>query len=369
MKPLRIVFSEAATSYGGQEQYIHKLMKGLRDQGHHLEAICQPHAILAQKLAEDGFTVHTLLTDGPKNFVQGVWRLRKVLRQGRFDVVNTNSRRDTLLAGTAARLAGVPLIVRSRHLAKKVGSLLSYTIVPHAVIACSEYVRSHLLDRGVKPSQVRVVYPSVPTDEWPQGSTLRDELKLAANDVVITCVAVMRAQKGHKTLLQAVEPLIKAQPNIHLVLAGSGAMLDELQQFVAMQGLEKRVHFLGMRSDIPNVLNGSDIFALATEIEATGTVYVEAEAAGLPVVGTRVGGVPEMMVEFETGLLVPPNDPVAMREALSRLIDNEVLRKTMGSAGRRFVMQGDKFSLDAMVSTTEQAYRYWLDQRTGGLRS
>lgn len=363
MKPLRIVFSEAATSYGGQEQYIHRLMLGLRDQGHHLEAICQPHAVLAQKLQEDGFKVHTLLTDGPKNFIKGVWQLRKVLSQGRFDVVNTNSRRDTMLVGTAARLAGVPLIVRSRHLAKKVGSLLSYTIVPHAVIACSEYVRSHLLDRGVKPSQVRVVYPSVPTDYASQGSTLRSELKLAANDIVITCVAVMRVQKGHKTLFAAVEPLLKAQPNVHLVLAGSGAMLNELQQYAADHGLERRVHFLGMRSDIPNVLNGSDIFALATESESAGMVFVEAAMAGLPVVGTRVGGVPEMMVEFETGLLVPSNDPVALREALLRLINDEALRKTMGSAGRRFVQKGDKFSLQAMVSNTEQAYRYWLHQR------
>ena len=363
MKPLRIVFSEAATSYGGQEQYIHKLMKGLRDQGHHLEAVCQPHALLTQKLQEDGFLVHTLHTDGPKNFMRGVWRLRKVLRTGRFDVLNTNSRRDTILVGLAARLAGVPLIVRSRHLAKKVGSLFSYTVVPHAVIACSEYVRNHLIDRGVKPGLVRVVYPSVPVENWPRGSTLRSELKLAENDLVIACVAVMRAQKGHATLLQAVAPLIKSRPNLHLVLAGSGAMLDELVQYVQQQGLEKRVHFLGMRSDIPNVLNGADLFAMATEIEATGTVYVEAQAAGLPVVGTRVGGVPEMMIEAETGVLVPPNDPAALREALDQLLADETRRRQMGEAGRRFVMRGDKFSLQAMVSGTEQAYRFWLGQR------
>lgn len=362
MKPLRIVFSEAATSYGGQEQYIHKLMKGLRDRGHHLEAICQPHAVLTEKLREDGFKVHTLYTDGPANFFKGVVKLRKVLRDGRFDVVNTNSRRDTILVGVAARLARVPLIVRSRHLAKKVGSLFSYTVVPHAVIACSEFVRSHLLERGVKPNQVRVVYPSVPVEHWPSGSTLRSELKLSDNDIVVVCVAVMRAQKGHETLLKAVAPLIKSQPNIHLVLAGAGAMLETLQSSVQAQGLEKRVHFLGMRADIPNVLNGSDIFALATEIEATGTVYVEAQAAGLPVVGTRVGGVPEMMIESETGFLVPPHDPQALHAAINRLVADAALRKTMGSAGRQFVARGDTFSLDAMVSGTESAYRFWLER-------
>lgn len=363
MKPLRIVFSEAATSYGGQEQYIHKVMKGLRDSGHHLEAVCQPHAVLAEKLREDGFVVHTLYTDGPFNFIKGVLRLRSVFLKGRFDVVNTNSRRDTILVGTAARLAGVPLIVRSRHLAKKIGSLFSYTVIPHAVITCSEFVRKLLTQRGVRADRVRVVYPSVPTDQWPEGSTLRSELKLASNDVVIACVAVMRAQKGHMTLLKAVEPIIKATPNVQLVLAGSGAMFDQLKNFVLEHGLDKNVHFLGMRADVPNILNGSDIFALATEIEAAGAVYVEAQLAGLPVVGTRVGGVPETMIESKTGFLVPPNDPDALGVAINRLVENLSLRRSMGEAGRSFVMQGDRFSLQAMVSSTEQAYRFWLGEK------
>ena len=142
MKPLRIIHSEAATSFGGQEQYIHQMMTAMRERGHHMEAICQPHALLAQRLRDDGFTVHTLLMDGPANYIKGVIRLRKVLREGHFDVLNTHSRRDTLLAGMAGRLAGTPLIVRTRHLAKRVGSLLSYTIVPHRVTTASNFVRN-----------------------------------------------------------------------------------------------------------------------------------------------------------------------------------------------------------------------------------
>src|SRR3546814_16213081 len=86
---------------------------------------------------------------GPANYLKGVWRVRRILIDGRFDIVNTHSRRDTLLAGVAARLAGTRLIVRTRHLAIRPGSLLSYTVVPHAVTTVSDHVRRLLLERGV----------------------------------------------------------------------------------------------------------------------------------------------------------------------------------------------------------------------------
>lgn len=125
MKPLRILHSEAATSFGGQEHRIYKEMLALRARGHHMQAACQPHAQLTERLRDQGFTVHTLLMDGPVNYVKGVARLRTILRDERIDVLNTHSRRDTLLAGLAGRLANTPLIVRTRHLANRPGSLLS----------------------------------------------------------------------------------------------------------------------------------------------------------------------------------------------------------------------------------------------------
>src|SRR3546814_20908238 len=125
MTPLRILHSEAATSFGGQEQYIYRMMLTMRDRGHHLEAVCQPHAVLTQRLREQGFTVHTTYMDGPVNFVKSVVSIRKVLRGGRFVVLNTHSRRDTIVAGCAGRLAGTPLIVRTRPMANSVGPVRS----------------------------------------------------------------------------------------------------------------------------------------------------------------------------------------------------------------------------------------------------
>lgn len=85
--PLRILHTEAATNFGGQEQYIYRMMLAMRSRGHHLEAVCQPHAKLAERLKQEGFTVHTMLMDGPLNYVRGVARIRGILRRGRFDIV------------------------------------------------------------------------------------------------------------------------------------------------------------------------------------------------------------------------------------------------------------------------------------------
>src|SRR3546814_12764771 len=113
---------------------------------------------ISERLREQGFTVHTTLMDGPVNFVKGVVTIRSVLRRGRFDVLNTHSRRDTIVAGCAGRLAGTPLIVRTRHLAKRVGSLLYYTIIPQRVTTSSNVVHNHLIDSGVKTESVATVY-------------------------------------------------------------------------------------------------------------------------------------------------------------------------------------------------------------------
>lgn len=364
MKPLRVIHSEAATSFGGQEQYIHQMMMAMRERGHHMEAICQPHAMLAQRLRDDGFTVHTLLMDGPANFAKGVVRLRKVLRDGRFDVLNTHSRRDTILAGVAARMARTPLIVRTRHLAKRVGSLLSYTIIPHRVTTASNFVRNHLIERGVPPTHVATVYPVVKLEPWNRPSTLRDELKLAQNDVVVGCVAVMRAKKGHRALVDAMEPLIRSRPNLHLVFVGGGSpVFEELQAYIAQKQLGRRVHLLGRRTDVPNMLAGFDLFALATEQEASGTVFVEAAAAGLAVVGTDVDGVPEMMENGVTGLLVPLHDQAALTNALSTLINDPDLRARMGKEGRRRVLEEGRFTPQAMVENIESCYLRWLSER------
>jgi len=364
LRPLRIVHSEAATTFGGQEQRIYKEMLAMRERGHHMAAICQPDAQLAPKLREAGFPVHVLPMDGTLNTLKGVAMVRRILREGCYDVVNTHSRKDTVIAATAGRLAGTPLIVRTRHLANKVGSMLSYTWLPHRVTTVSDHVRHYLIQRGVPKRRIATVYSAIVLPPPITHSTLRTELGLTDDDVVVGCVAVMRAPKGHRALVSAMADLMADRPRLHLVCVGGGSpVFEQVQAQIASLGLSGRIHLMGARSDVPNLLAGCDLFALATEQEASGTVYVEAQASGLAVVGTDVGGVSEMFVDGETGLLVPPRDGPALIEALRRLIDDPGLRQRMGDAGRRRVREAGTFSTVRLAERTEEVYVRWLAER------
>lgn len=361
---LRIAHAEAALGFAGQERRILKEMQAMRDRGHHVELICRPEAKLVQAATDAGITVHTLRMGGLLNLLRGAPRVARILRKGRFDVLNTHSRIDTLLAGLGARMAGTPLIVRTRHLTNRVNSMLAYTWVPHRITTVSNHVRQYLIERGVPADRVETVYSPILLPPPGMQSGLRDELNLPANAIVVCCVAILRATKGHRELIEALRPLMEERPQVHLVLVGNGSPLfEQLQALIADIGLADRIHMLGFRNDVHSILAGSDIFALATQKEASGTVYVEAAAAGLPVVGIDVGGVSEMVNDGETGILVPAGDIAKLRAALASLIDDEGLRARMGAAGRRMAYDEGKFSLAGLGARTEQVYETWLAQR------
>lgn len=361
---LRILHTEAATSFGGQEFCIYKEMIAMRDRGHHLELICQPGAELGDRLAQDGFTVHRVVMDGPVNFLRSIVFMHRLLRRKRFDVVNTHSRRDTVLAAIAARLAHTPLIVRTRHLAKPIRSLYAYTVLAHRVIAVSRYVRKQLLEGGARPESVAIIHSPVALPQAREGVCVRRELSLPDDALVIGCVAVMRAEKGHVDLIDAFFRITSRFPSAHLVLVGDGMpVLAQLHALVATLGLSSRVHFLGRRDDIGNVLSAFDVFALPTHREALGTVFIEAAAMGVPVVGTDVGGVPETMQDGVTGLLVPPHNPEALAVALETLLANPALRRQMGDAGRALIRGYGLFTPERTADQVERVYAHWLAER------
>lgn len=363
-RPLKILHTEAATTFGGQEHRIYKEMLAMRERGHQLEAVCQPGAQLADRLRQQGFRVHDVTMPGLAGFLSGAARVSRILRRGGFDVLNTHSRQDTILAAAAGRIAGTPLIVRTRHLAKPPGSLLSYTRLPHRVIAISEHVRALLLARGVAPHKVATVMTAINLPKRVASSGLRAELGLPADAIIIGSVGHMRAQKGHAELIAATVPLLDACPRLHLVIAGHGEpLLTDLRKQVEAAGLAGRIHLLGQRGDIVDLLCAFDVFALATQIEALGTSFIEAAACGLPLVGTRVGGVPEIVKDGVNGFLVDLHSQDQLRNALQRLIEDPVLRQRMGSAAQSQITSDQRFSVAFMARATETAYRAWLQER------
>ena len=359
-RPLNILFTEHAQGYGGQEHYIHRLMLTLREQGQQVEALCMPGAELVSRLQDDGFEVHTAdMRKGIRSW-PAIFSMRRLMRERGYDVVNTNSRQDTLRAGLAARLARVPLVVRTRHLAKPINSLLAYSMIPQRLITPSEYVRQMLIHKGVPPEHIQVIGPPVNLPTPLPSAILRQELALSESDVIVGSVAVLRKDKHMDELIQAMAPLLQQQASLHLVIVGDGAQRPYLQQQAADLGLNAQVHFLGRRDDVPALLSDFDIFALASHTEASGTVFAEAGAARLPTVGYAVTGIPEMINPGVSGLLVPLQDIAAFTEALATLIHNPELRAQMGAAGYQFVVADQRFTMDRVGQLTLNSYHNWL---------
>ncbi|WP_233238838.1 glycosyltransferase family 4 protein [Bordetella sp. LUAb4] len=365
-RTLRILHTEAATTFGGQEHRIYKEMLAMRERGHYLEAVCQPGAHLVGRLRQQGFCVHEVKMPGLGGFVRGAVRVTRILREGSFDVLNTHSRMDTILAAVAGRIARTPLIVRTRHLAIPPGSLLSYTVLPHRVIAISEHVRELLLDRGVAPNKVATVMTAINVPKPVEASTLHAELGLNRDAIIIGSVGHMRTQKGHAELIAATVPLLDTYPNLHLVIAGRGEpLLSELRSQVAAARLNTRIHLLGQRDDVVNLLCGFNIFALATQIEALGTSFIEAAACGVPLVGTKVGGVPEIVKDGVNGFLVELHGQDQLRSVLRRLVADPALRRAMGQAAQDQIRSDKRFSVAFMAAAMEEAYFTWLQEQAG----
>ncbi|MCX7824570.1 MAG: glycosyltransferase family 4 protein [Verrucomicrobiae bacterium] len=181
-----------------------------------------------------------------------------------------------------------------------------------------------------------------------------------ARTPVIICVARLNALKGHRYLVEALSGL----PDAELWLVGNGETRLDLERQAAQSGLACRIKFLGQRSDVPQLLRQADVFCLPSLTEGLPLCVIEAMAARLPVVAARVGGLTELVVEGETGFLVEPKNPEALRDRLARLLADPALRERMGAAGRRRVEE--QFNLPTMLRRTREIYASVFQERAAG---
>jgi glycosyltransferase involved in cell wall biosynthesis len=362
---LSIVHTESSTGWGGQENRTLNECLGMRARGHRVSVVAQPGARLLERAEQAGLA--TFAVPMRKSFdLVAVLRLARIFVNTRADVVNTHSSKDTILAGMAARLlwcypGGRPQVVRTRHLIMPITSTITYAWLPDHVVAVSHAVRQYLLSRGITEKRITVVPTGVDFSRFDQDAVqpapLREELGLAADTVLIGTVAILRRKKGHHFLLEAAarlrdDPLAQ---DIRFVFVGDGPQTENLRAQIIVLGLQERVFMLGLRRDVPAVLAALDVFVLPTLEEALGTSFIEAQAMQLPVIGSRIGGVPETMREGDTGLLVPPGDCSALAQAILQLAGEPQRRRNMGQAGSIFVR--DTYCLEQMVAGMEALYR------------
>lgn len=360
---MRILHTESSTGWGGQENRTLNELISMRERGHAMAVLSRPGARILERAQEAGFETFAVDMRGSLD-LPALFRLRSVMKRFRADIVNTHSGRDTQLAGMAARsiLGQRPRIVRTRHLALPITSKFSYSVLPDHVVTVSKFVENYLVEAGVPRDKVTTVSTGVDFaryDRTTVAGNLREELGLDAATLLVGTVAILRGKKGHSEILDAVPAVLQRFPGAHFVFAGDGPKLKNLTERIAAEGLGERVHLLGLRRDVTNVLASLDVFVLPTHQEALGTAFIEAGAMGLPVVATNIDGVPEVVQDGRTGLLVPVRDSQAIAAAICRLLGDAIFRQGMGSNGAEFVRR--KFSREAMAYGMEMLYQRLLD--------
>ena len=340
----------------GTETQIVRLAAWLRARGDEVGILSiLPTAAFSDDLAAVGVPVaHVRLQPRLRavTALAGGWQ---VLRAWRPDVLISFGYQANVLGRVAGALAGVPVRIsslrnerfggRARELVNRATSFLATTTTTNSAQVAEGFVA-----RGVVPAGRLVVIPNaldLPAIEAGAGARgeVRRELDVGNDDFLWLAMGRLHPQKDYATLLAAFARLVDEHPPARLRIAGEGRLAGELTALVDELGLAGRARLVGLRDDVPRLLGAADALVLASAWEGLPNVVMEAMAAGLPCVATRVGGVPELVEDGRTGTLVPPGDPGALARAMAGIMAlPPAEREAMGERGRATV--ADRFSPD-----------------------
>ncbi len=278
-------------------------------------------------------------------------------------IIHMNSYHPGNYCRLAAFWARVPIIIDHWHgfnrfsLKRKILCRL-YNSFTDLSFAVSELVGRYVQEQcGINPARLKVLYNAVDPalyEKTGRAAKVRQELGLPPEAQVVGLVARLdHRAKGHLELLQALS-LLKDKHTVHALMVGGGRRQEEMRQLAASLGLGEVVHFLGNRRDVPDLLAAMDIFVLPSHSEGVSLAVLEAMAAGLPVIVSAVGGLPEIVHDGETGLLIPPKDPEALAQSLARVLEEPGLAQGLGQKARQQVLK--KYSLERLGQVVNAAY-------------
>lgn len=287
------------------------------------------------------------------------WRLRRLIRQARPDVVHLHSRIGAdVMGGIAARLAGVPVIHTRRVDNPEPRWLVALKYRLHdRVVAISEGIGRVLVDEGLPSDKLRVVRSAVDFERYAGGCAgpeIRARLGVPADALLIGVIAQLIPRKGHRLLIEAAPDLVALCPSLEIRFFGQGPLAEALQRQIDAAGLSDYIRLAGFRDDLAEILPCLDLVVHPALMEGLGVSLLQAASAGVPIVASRAGGIPEAVRDGENGLLVPPGDAGALREAIADLLEDSARRRALGLGGQALMAR--EFSIDAMVEGNLAVY-------------
>ncbi len=364
---MRILQLVSCRGWSSDAYWAARVTRELERRGHEVTLGCRrgtERAVIDRARAEGVSRLTTFELAGglrPVADAADVRRLRRAIAAA--DVVHVHRGKEHWLAVVAARLAGGRPIVRTRHIAQAVrshaGNRWLYGRATALVVAVSEAIRGQCLASGLLAPERIVTLPGGADVEAyrpaPADPTVRRALGGEDGCPLVGVVAGLRVMKGHRVVIEAAARLAGEGIRPRVVFVGRGAMEPALRQAVAQAGLQAQITFAGFATDVPAAMAALDL-ALYVPLESDGMsrVVFEYLAAGRPLVASRVGVVPEVLVDDEHAVLVPAGDAGALASTLAALLDDAPRRARLGEAGRRLVVE--RFSGARLAAALEAHY-------------
>ena len=356
----RVQLSTARTWRGGESQ-ASLLALGLCAAGEDAVVVAQPRSPMARRCRDAGLTVHEIGSRGEFDLV-AIIRIAHLLRRLDACLLHAHDAHGVALGVLASRLARVPVLC-TRRVDFALRSVRKYRRGMDHVICVSGAIQDLCAAAGVPSDRLSVVHDGIELARLdtpgPGRDELRGELLGGSNGPFLLNVASLADHKDQATLLRAMPRVIEAFPEATLVIAGEGELASSLHQLAASLELGNRCVFAGFRHDVPSLLRACDCFVMSSKLEGLCSSVMDAMAAGRPVVSTRAGGLPELVEDRVTGLLVPVGDPRRLAEALVEVLGDPDLTAALGRAGA--AVAADRFGADRMVAGTRRVYARLLD--------
>lgn len=288
--------------------------------------------------------------------LKGLFALWRLMRRERFDVVETFTPDSNLVGLPVAWLAGTPVRVATHRglienfprWRQKLHTWMVNSSIVDVLIPVSESMGEQSRLDGIHPSKIHVITNGVtPLDvDAVDRDEVRKKLNLKKDDLFLLSVGRLAFQKGHDVLIASIPALVQHHPNLTVNICGDGPQSSILHEQIKQMGLSDRVKLLGTWSNVAPLLAIADVFILPSRSEGLSRALLEAMAAGLPIVATRVDSVEEVIVDGVHALLVPPEDPDALSKALIQMVDRPETRKNMGAAAHQLIMKS--YTTDVM---------------------
>ena len=377
MKPkIKILYIITSSGIGGAEKILYYTATGL-DYNKYDISVCslKNKGEIARALEKQGIEVCCLHMGGRERFlgwlssIITLIRLFPYLIRIRPTIVHSFLFRANILARIAGYLTGVPIVISSVrvmggekkyfHYVERITSFM----VDH-YLTVSESVKRYIIDKSkISAEKISVIYNGVNIKSQDNSYEQNPKMpfKIKDKDRILMTVGRLHKQKGHCYLIQAVSKVRKEFPKVKLLVTGEGEEENNLKKLVKSLDLMNEVIFAGLSPDIERILPMAELFILPSLWEGLPNALLEAMAAGKPVVATKVGGIPEIVVHGETGVLIPPRDTDALAAVIIDLLQNRLKAKDMGEAGR--IRAGKRFSIYKMIEKTENLYQELLKKK------